>query len=200
MCHQPKQSKMDSTLPSVATANIEVRHVTSLWDSARRTSGAPTDAAGTQSFLTYGSLLQDRYGLDPTATRQLSPWTRCSAGQALQQAMEDVLDTLVTPISGDSVILVFATPAWRLLITMSNNEMPVPQAGERFVFAQPETIRFCSAKLLAQPQSGAETNSTVLRAWRAAVPAADVEATSQFLYTALQLAQLHSTTGSKASR
>jgi hypothetical protein len=191
--------------PSAVGANIEgsealAARVTSILDRLRRQSGERIGEELTKQYLTYGSLLLDRSVSARTETRQLSPWSMCSAGSALLQAMTDVHATPGIPTNGVAVILVFATPAWRLLILTSSSESPSLSDGELFVSERLTTTRIFHAKLLAQPARSEETSSRVLSAWHAVVQEPGVEDTSSFLSTVLRLALLRSTLGSKASK
>lgn len=179
---------------------VEDDRVTSMLAKLLPTSGDPTKLGGTNGSLTYGSLVVDHSESGAMVTRQLSPWNLYSPGAALQQAMEDVRVTPDTPISGAPVILVFATSSWRLLIASVISSSPSLWGGEHFVFGQPEMVRTLSAKLLAQPQTKADSNCSVLRAWRAAALATEDEVTSLFLSTVLQLSSTPSINGSKASQ
>lgn len=194
-----------TTTPSAGAANTEdpalavIARATSILARLHRTSGGSTPPAAMKSFLTYGSLLSDRCASEPTAIRQLSPWSLCSVGAALQQAQTDVLGTLGTRISGETVTLVFATPVWRLLIATTNTVLPAAWGIELSECATPQTWRFLSAKLFAQPRLSEDNSSSALRVWHVVVPVADDEATSQFLSTVVGLSQTHSTAGSRTS-
>lgn len=195
----------EQTTRSAETASTEetplpVGRVTSTLDRLLRQSGAHTSAERTRFSLTYGSLSVTRSDSGHMVTRQLYPWTLCSVGSALQQAMLDTLDIPGTPTSGEPVILVFATPSWRLLITSAISSSPQVSDGELFVYAQPEMLRILTAKLLAQPVPSEGISSRVRSVWRVVEPAADAEATSRFLSTVLQLALQRSTADSKGSK
>lgn len=186
-----------STVDQVAGG---IARATSILARRHRTSGSATAPGNTPPLLTYGSLLSGLSDLAPTEIRQLFPWSLCSAGAALQQAMTDVLGTLGTHTSGGTVTLVFATPAWHLLIATTNTSLPSAQAGELSASVRPETWRFMSARLCAQPQPNETTFSSVLNAWHVVVRAADDEATSRFLSTVLDLSLTRSIRDSKASQ
>jgi hypothetical protein len=195
-----------TTTPSVETASTVVKvgawddRATSMLAKHLRTSGRSSPLEDTKTFLTYGSLHSGRSGLVPTAIRQLYPWSLCSIGVALQQAQTDVLATLGTHTNGDTVTLVFATPVWRLLIATTNTILPAAWGTELSEFAVPVIWRFLTAKLFAQPRRSEDSSSSVLRVWHAVVPAADDEATLQFLSMAVGLSQTHSTAGFKPSQ
>lgn len=186
---------MTTTTPSAEIASTVDRaqdgiaHATSILARRRLTSGQHTDGVDTQSYLTYGSLLSGRSGSEPMVIRQLSPWNMCSAGAALQLAMTDVRDTLGTRTNGDVVTLVFATPAWHLLIATTNTELPSAWAGGLSESVRPGTWRFLSARLCAQPQMNGTTFSNALSVWHVVVPVQDDEATSRFLSTVLGMSQ-----------
>lgn len=190
-----------TTTPSVEAVHTAGRvadaidRVTSMLARRQATSGKPTGRESTRGLLTYGSLRSGHSGSAPTEIQQLSPWNLCSPGAALQQAATDVHDTLGTRTSGETVILVFATPVWRLLIATTNSALPAVSDGELSGCAQQQIWRFLSAKLFAQPQANEETSCSVLRAWHVAAQAADDEATSRFLSTVLGLSQMHSRGG-----
>jgi hypothetical protein len=193
-------------IPSAATASsgelaaVVRANVTSILDRLRQQSGKHSIEGLTGRLLTFGSLRIVRCASGAMETRQLSPWSMCSVGSALQQAQMDVIATPGTLISGEPVMLVFATSAWRLLILSTSNSLPQVSVGGHFVSAQPANWRFLNAKLCAQPRLNEDTSSHVLSAWHAVVPEADVEGTSLFLSTVLQHALLHSTTDSKESK
>lgn len=185
--------------PTEGSGELAAR-VTSILDRLRRQSGERIGEELTNQSLTYGSLRVVRSDLGLTETQQLFPWSMCSAGSALLQALTDVHATPDTPTSGEAVILVFATPAWRLLILTQSSELPSLSAGELFVSEQLETTRIFHAKLLAQPARSEDTSSRVLSAWHAVVQEAAVEDTSSFLSTVLRLALLRSMRVSKGSK
>ena len=195
-----------TTTPSVEIASTVGRAVdgigraTSILAKHLRTSGRSSPLEDTKTFLTYGSLLSGRSDLAPTEIRQLFPWNLCSIGAALRQAQMDAHGTLGTHINGGTVTLVFATPVWRLLTAMTNTVLPVAWGIEHSESATPAIWRFSTAKLFAQPRLSEDSSSNALRVWHAVVPAADDEATLQFLSMVVGLSQTHSIVGSRASQ
>lgn len=163
-------------------------------------SGGHSIETAMRQYLTWGSLRVVRSDSGAMATQQLSPWSLCSAGQALRQAIAELRSTPDTLSSGAPAISVFATPVWRLLILNQIRESLSLLDGELFVSANPTVTRRLNARLYAQPRPNEETSSRVLSVWHAEVPVADDEATSQFVSTVLHLALLRSTTDSKESK
>lgn len=178
---------------------VATDHVTSILGKLRLPFGTPTIGGPTPSLLTYGSLQIVPSDSGVTETRQLSQWTLCLPFVAQLKAVEDAHATPDTRISGVPVILVFATPAWRLLIVSTTSAMPALWGGEHFVSGPPETIRTLNARLLVPPQMKLGDCSNVKRAWLAAALAADAEATSRFVSMVLQLALAHSFLDSRES-
>lgn len=167
--------------------------VTSMLAKRRRTSGVRTETADTEDFLTYGSLLVERYDSEVTETQQLFPFKWLPISQALQQATQDIRT------SGEPVISLFANSAWHLLIASRTVSLPSVLGGGSFESVQAETLIVLTARLFARRVPIKTSSLRAINAWRAVVPADNEEATSSFLSTAVQLSRTALIVSSKGS-
>lgn len=188
------------TIPFVDHASIaalmagkddRVTSISSYMD--RKASGELIEQEGTPDFLSFGSLAIEQFGSGPTVTRQLSPWNSYEESQAVRQATQDI------HTSGDPVISLFATSAWRLLIVSRTTTMPSVSAGASIEFDRVETLRVSDAKLYVPHLTRPDSSSPAISVWRAVAPAEDSVATSSFLSMAVRLSRTTSTRSSKGS-
>lgn len=185
---------MEMTDQSAGIVPYDVPRVTSILAGLPQMSGRRIATDDIHNYLSFGSLVVERYDSEATVTRQLSPWDLYPESQAVQRATRDIR------ISGEPVISAFATGAWRLLIASKTIELPSNLGGASFASVRRETLIGLTARLYAPQAQSKDTNSHAISVWRAMVLQADDVATSSFLFTALRLASRTMSACSKASR